>query len=338
METADAFVLKTLRDWRLQGQQAILVTLVRTWGSAPRPVGSIMALSETGAVVGSVSGGCIEDDLIARYTGSRGNQNALDLWDRPTEKLRYGITPEKIHRFGLPCGGTLELLLEFNPDAGQLAQLVNRIESGVLTQRLVWLGDGRVQLSPLSLNRDLKIDEQIMSRTFGPHYRMLLIGAGAIAQYLSSMAQSCGFLVTVCEPRQEYIDTWSTPSVSLMRDWPDDAVLRFKPDSRTCVIALSHDPKFDDSALLEALKTPAFYIGAIGSRENNRSRHERLSEHFGVNDEVLSRLRGPIGIFIGSKTPAEIAVSVMAEILAVKNGVALPTDLDVAYAKNFLMA
>jgi xanthine dehydrogenase accessory factor len=338
METSETFVLKTLRDWREHGQNALLVTLVRAWGSSPRAVGSIMALSETGAVVGSVSGGCIEDDLIDRYTASRGNQSALGFGNRRPERIRYGITAEKIHRFGLPCGGTLELLLEFNPDVERLAELVSRIEAGVLTQRLVHLESGQVVLSPTSLNRDLKIDELAMSQTFGPQYRMLLIGAGAIAQYLAGMAQSCGFLVTVCDPRQEYTGEWQTPGVSLIHDWPDDGVMSFKPDSRTCVIALSHDPKFDDGALLEALKTPAFYIGAIGSRENNRFRHERLSEHFGVSQEMLSRLRGPVGIFIGSKTPAEIAVSVMSEILAVKNGVALPRDLDVAHAKNSLMA
>ena len=127
------------------------------------------------------------------------------------------------------------------------------------------------------------------------------------------------------------------PGVSLMREWPDDGVLKFRPDCRSCVIALSHDPRFDDGAILEALKTPAFYIGAIGSRENNRFRHERLSEHFGLDDECLRRLRGPVGIFIGSKTLAEIAVSVMAEVLAVKNGVALPRDLDITHVKNSLM-
>jgi xanthine dehydrogenase accessory factor len=336
METSDTFVLKTLRDWRAQGRNALLVTLVRAWGSSPRAVGSIMALSETGAIAGSVSGGCIEDDLINRYTASRGNLGAPSFGDRPPQKIRYGITAEKIRRFGLPCGGTLELLLEFNPDAQQLAQIVDRIEAGGLIQRIVHLGDGRATLTPTALNQDLKVDELAMSQTFGPQYRMLLIGGGAIAQYLAGMAQACGFSVTVCDPRDEYTCTWEMPGVSLIRDWPDDGVLRFKPDSRACVIALSHDPKFDDAALLEALKTPAFYIGAIGSRENNRFRHERLSEYFGVTDEMLSRLRGPVGIFIGSKTPAEIAVSVISEVLAVKNGVVLPRDLDVAYAKNSL--
>lgn len=297
-----------------------------------------MAIHEAGAVIGSVSGGCIEDDLIDRYTASRGNRNPLGFSDRPPEKVRYGISADKIHQFGLPCGGTLELLLEFNPDAVLLRRLLDRVEAGGLMQRTLDMSDGGVTLSPTQFNQDLLMAGQTMSQTFGPRYRMLLIGGGQIAQYLAAMAQSCGFLVTVCDPRQEYTEACSLPGVSLMREWPDDGVLKFRPDCRSCVIALSHDPRFDDGAMLEALKTPAFYIGAIGSRENNRFRHERLSEHFGLDDECLMRLRGPVGIFIGSKTPAEIAVSVMAEVLAVKNGVALPRDLDIAHMKKSLMA
>jgi xanthine dehydrogenase accessory factor len=138
----------------------------------------------------------------------------------------------------------------------------------------------------------------------------------------------------VCDPREEYRGGWSVAGAKVLSDMPDDVVTAFKPDRRTCVVALTHDPKLDDLALLEAMKTDAFYVGAIGSRRNNAARHERMKEHFGVTDAELKRLRGPIGIYVGSKTPPEIAVSIMAEIIAVKNGVTLPRDMEVAEAKN----
>ena len=163
---------------------------------------------------------------------------------------------------------------------------------------------------------------------------MLIIGAGQMSEYLATMALFSGFAVTVCDPREEYRGAWSVDGARVLADMPDDVVAAFRPDRRSCVVALTHDPKLDDLALLEALDTEAFYVGAIGSRRNNASRRERLKEHFGRTEADLARLRGPIGIYIGSKTPPEIAVSIMAEVLAVKNGAPLPRDLDVAYVKN----
>jgi xanthine dehydrogenase accessory factor len=334
MENLDVIVLRHLRDWRQQGKRALLATVVRTWGSSPRPLGSIMALCETGAVVGSVSGGCIEDDLIYRYTSARTAGANEALGDGPPQLLRYGITADEAHRFGLPCGGTLELMLEFNPDYQLLADLVQRLESGGLVRRITDLATGAVSLEMANRSEELSIDADRLVNIYGPEYRMLLIGAGQMTEYLATMALFTGFMVTVCDPRGEYSSSWSVPGVKLLSDWPDDAVRGFKPDRRTCVLALTHDPKLDDIALLEALQTDAFYVGAIGSRSNNQARHLRLIEHFGQSEETLARLRGPIGIYIGSKTPAEIAVSVMAEVLAVKNAVPLPRDLDVAHAKN----
>jgi xanthine dehydrogenase accessory factor len=140
--------------------------------------------------------------------------------------------------------------------------------------------------------------------------------------------------VTVCDPRQQYRDTWNLPGVTLVREMPDDAVVAFAPTARSCIIALTHDPKLDDLALLEALRSSAFYVGAIGSRRNNEARRERLATYFDMTDIELSRLHGPVGLYIGSKTPPEIAVSIMAEVLAVKNGVCLPEGIQVGFAKN----
>ena len=339
MENLDVMVLRALRDWRLSGKRALLATVVRTWGSSPRPVGSIMALCEDGAVVGSVSGGCIEDDLIYQHTQAYASlhspsEASKKIPSGPPAFVKYGVTADEAHRFGLPCGGTLELLLEYDPDAAALARLVESLESGQLIQRSVRLQDGRVTLAGASSPAELSVSSLELVNTFGPEYRMLLIGAGQLTEYLATMALFSGFAVTVCDPREEYRSAWSVPGAKVLSEMPDDVVTAFRPDRRSCVIALTHDPKLDDLALMEALATDAFYVGAIGSRRNNEARHQRMAEHFGLTDAALARLRGPIGIYIGSKTPPEIAVSVMAEVLAVKNGVTLPRDMEVGQAKN----
>ncbi len=335
MQNQDHIVLKRLLEWRMQGLRAVLVTVTRTWGSSPRPVGSIMAMAQSGAVVGSVSGGCIEDDLIREFTQPADSGDAaVSAIDGPPKRMKYGITADEAHRFGLPCGGTLELILEFNPDVDALQQLITALDAGQLMQRQTRLADGAVSLTPSDKPTSLKINDERMINTFGPSYRMLLIGAGQLGEYIATMAVFNGFSVTVCDPRQEYASSWTTTGIAKMDDWPDDAVKKFKPDQRTCVLALTHDPKLDDLALLEALETDAFYIGAIGSRANNAARRERMITHFEQTEQSLARLRGPIGVYIGSKTPAEIAVSVMAEVLAVKNGIDLPQEMAVGHAKS----
>jgi len=331
MDNIDVMVLKALRDWRQAGQRALLATVVRTWGSSPRPMGSMMALREDGRAIGSVSGGCIEDDLIARHTRALGGAG---IPENTPQLVRYGVSADEAHRFGLPCGGTLELLLEFNPDAASLQQLVTQLETGSLVQRSVDCDSGAVTLTLAQQPEALEFDGHRLSNHLGPGYRMLLIGAGALAEYLATMALFNGFTVTVCDPREEYMGSWSVDQVHKVTDMPDDAVTAFRPDARSCIVALTHDPKLDDLALLEALHSPAFYVGAIGSRRNNHARRERMIEHFDETEASLSKLRGPIGLYIGSKTPAEIAVSVMAEILAVKNGVALPQAMSVESAKQ----
>ncbi|HEU0230629.1 MAG TPA: XdhC family protein [Burkholderiaceae bacterium] len=334
MENLNITVLRALRDWRQEGRHAVLATVVHTWGSSPRPIGSIMAMREDGVIVGSVSGGCIEDDLIARYT----QPDARDTLPRngPPRFIKYGVTADEAHQFGLPCGGTLEVVLEFDPQTQALVDLVQALDAGKLMHRRVRLADGQVRLEVSDVPADLGMDEQELVNTFGPEYRMLIIGAGQMSEYLATMAQFCGFAVTVCDPRKEYNSIWNVPGVRVVATMPDDTVAEFRPDARSCVIALTHDPKLDDLALLQALETPAFYIGAIGSRRNNHTRHQRMIEYLDQTEESLARLRGPVGIYIGSKTPPEIAVSVMAEVLAVKNGVPLSRDNDVEHVKDQL--
>ncbi|MDH0684992.1 XdhC family protein [Achromobacter animicus] len=318
MESVDVRVLRAARDWQEAGHRLMLATVVKTWGSSPRPVGSMMVLREDGRCIGSVSGGCIEDDLIHRYTRAYGDGS---IPQSAPELVRYGVTADEAHRFGLPCGGTLELLLEFAPAGGILNELVRRLETGQPVQRTVDCATGAVTLSDASAPEALHFDGVTLSSTLGPQYRLLLIGAGSLAEYVATMALFNDFAVTVCDPRIEHLGTWSVDGVAFTTEMPDDAVRALNPDSRTCIVALSHDPKLDDMALLEALHSPAFYVGAIGSRRNAASRRQRFIEHLDETEASVQRLHSPVGLHIGSKTPAEIAVSVMAHILAVKNGV-----------------
>ena len=227
-------------------------------------------------------------------------------------------------------------MLEFNVAIEPLTQLISELSNGKLITRHTDLKTGVVTLKVVGKPEALLINDTQLSNTFGPEYRMLIIGAGQLSEYLATMALFNGFSVTVCDPREEYRGNWKVAGVTLSSQMPDDLVQEMKLDSRSCVVALTHDPKLDDLALLDALQTKAFYVGAIGSRRNSEARRQRMIEHFGHTEESIAKLKGPVGIYIGSKTPPEVAVSVMAEILAVKNGITLPQSAQVSYAKELL--
>jgi xanthine dehydrogenase accessory factor len=325
MESVDLEVLKSSARWLDEGNRALLVTVVKTWGSSPRPEGAMLAVREDGLVVGSVSGGCIEDDLIERVRGSGITQT------RP-ETVKYGVTAEEAHRLGLPCGGTIQLVLEPLSPASGIAELLREVQAGKLVARTMDMETGAASLGPAQATDGIDFDGKRLLTIHGPRYRMLVIGAGQLSRYLCSIAVGLDYQVTVCDPREEYTEGWNIPGTTLVRTMPDDTVLDMRLDERCAVIALTHDPKLDDLALMEALKTPAFYVGALGSRRNNAARRERLKE-FDLSDVELARLHGPVGIYIGSRTPPEIAVSILAEVTAAKNGVSLPMILQVEGAK-----
>lgn len=288
----------------------------------------MLAVRDDGIVTGSVSGGCIEDDLIERV-----RRDGV-MPTRP-QFARYGIDAGEAHRFGLPCGGTIELVLEpldGASDARGIATLCARIEAGELVARTLDMSCGAATLAAAHATEAVAFDGERCTTIHGPCYRMLVIGAGQLSRYLCRIATGLDYHVTVCDPREEYTQVWDVPGTVLVRTMPDDTVLGMRLDQRSAVIALTHDPKLDDLALMEALKTSAFYVGALGSRRNNAARRERLRE-FDLSDAQLARLHGPAGIYIGSRTPPEIAVSILAEVTAAKNGVSLPTILQVEGAK-----
>ena len=325
MDSVDLEVLKRSAEWIEGGRRVLLVTVVKTWGSSPRPEGAMLAVRDDGHVVGSVSGGCIEDDIIDRVR--REGMTATKC-----EAVTYGVSADEARRFGLPCGGTIRLVLEpLTRESGMLA-LLREIEAGHLVARRLELASGFATLHPARATDGLAFDGKVLTTIHGPRYRMLVIGASQLSKYLAQIAVGLDYQVTICDPREEYTETWDIPGVTLVRTMPDDTVLALKLDERCAVVALTHDPKLDDLALMEALKSPAFYVGALGSRANNEKRRERLKE-FDVTDAQIARLHGPIGLYIGSRTPPEIAVSILAEITAVKNGIDLPEAVRVGTAK-----
>jgi xanthine dehydrogenase accessory factor len=342
MDNVDLGVLRTAAGWMAEGRRVVMGTITRTWGSAPRPVGSLVAISRPpdgskrppsppeGAesarerpiadsrddvqIAGSVSGGCIEDDLVAQL---RAGSLALE---RPAA-LRYGVGAEEARRFGLPCGGTLELMLEPLGPHSQVEALLGLLERGERVRRTLDLATGAVQLDEPAGGDTLALTDTQLVSHHGPQWRLLIIGAGQMTQYLAQMALGLDYGVTICDPREEYTEGFNVPGTRLTRDMPDDVVTAFQPDGASAIVALTHDPKLDDLALMEALKSEAFYVGAIGSRVNQAKRRARLAEHFGLTDAQLDRLHGPVGLAIGARTPPEIALSILAEMTAVRYGV-----------------
>ena len=314
MDSLDLQVLQQARDWRASGHGVWLVTVIETWGSAPRPPGALLAMRDDGLVVGSVSGGCVEDDLIERIRkGERVLQPSL---------IHYGVSKEEAARFGLPCGGNLRLVQEPLQDTAWIDEGLARTARHELVARILDLGSGSVRVEPARRGEAFAFDGKTLRALFGPRWRMLVIGAGQLSRSLAQMALGLDFEVTVCDPREEYHLTWDVPGTAFSTAMPDDVATDMQLDPHTAVVAVTHDPKLDDLVLLEALKSPAFYIGALGSRGNTAKRKERLAL-FDLSAAEIERLHGPIGLDIGSRTPAEIAVSILAEIVAVRNGVVL---------------
>jgi xanthine dehydrogenase accessory factor len=325
MDSVDLDVLRKSAEWVDEGRRVLLVTVTKTWGSSPRPEGAMLAVRDDGLVAGSVSGGCIEDDIVDRTR--REGQRATAC-----EVVTYGITADEAHRFGLPCGGTIQLVLEPLTRESGIRALLREVENGHLVSRRLELATGFATLHPAQANDGLAFDGKVLRTIHGPRYRMLVIGASHLSKYLAEIAVGLGYDVTICDPREEYTETWDLPGVRLVRTMPDDTVQAMRLDERSAVIALTHDPKLDDLALMEALKSRAFYIGAIGSRANNDKRRERLRE-FDLTDAEIARLHGPIGLYIGSRTPPEIAISILAEITAIKNGLDPSRIVSVAEGK-----
>lgn len=315
MDSVDIEVLRSAEAWRKAGHRVTLGTIIKTWGSAPRPVGALVVIRDDGQVVGSVSGGCVEDDLVEKV---KAKPAALP------QLVTYGITNEEATRWGLPCGGTLQLVMEPVTAESGIESLLATIGQQQLVRRRLDMATGKVTQQPGSWQDVLEFDGHALTTVHGPRWRLVLVGAGQLTQYLAEMAHMLDYHVTVVDPREEYAAGWNVAGVALNRGMPDDVVREMNLDGHSAVVALTHDPKLDDLALMEALKSAAFYVGAIGSKKNNDARRTRLLE-FDLAQAEIDRLRGPVGLYIGSKTPPEIAVAILAEMTAVRHGVTEPS-------------
>lgn len=318
MDSVDLEVLRKSVDWLQGGRRVLLATVIKTWGSSPRPVGALAAIREDSLIVGSVSGGCVEDDLVRRNNEARPTLPA---------RVTYGVTAEQARRFHLPCGGVLEVLLEPAPDVEVLRQVLGAIERRERVAREVQLTSGRTRVVDSIPKSKVRDSGDTITIAHGPTWRMIIIGAAQSSRFLAEMATALDYQVTVCDPRREYADAWEVPATRLDRRMPDDAVVAAAPDQQTAIIALSHDPRLDDMALLEALRSDAFYVGAMGSKSTNGVRRERLAV-LGLTEAEIAKLYGPVGLAIGSRTPAEIAVATLAELTALRNGIVLSASAD----------
>ena len=310
-------ILPTALEWHVSGIGAAVATVIRTWGSAPRPIGSQLAVSGEGDIIGSVSGGCVEGAVIIEALNTlKTGRNVI---------LEYGVSDEDAFAVGLACGGNIQILVEpvgFGLSENIVAELVCRCQRREPVAYSIDIKSGVNKVITLDINDGKKNVGTHTSGFYGAEFlviyekplRMAVIGGVHIAQPLVSIARMSGFAVVVIDPRSTFLNAIRFPNVELSNLWPDEALKAFKPDSRTAIITLSHDPKIDDLGLIEALNSNCFYIGCLGSKKTHSKRLDRLSKI--VNSDVcLSRLHGPIGLNIQSRTPTEIAISIMAEVI-----------------------
>ena len=308
MNSTDQTILSCLLASLTEGEQPWLVTVVATIGSSPRPVGSLVAFRADGSQVGSVSGGCVEEDLIARLLAGEFNGPQIYLTD-------YGLSAEDNEKWGLPCGGRLELAiqqldtkdLDWVKDAHH-AMLARRTLS-----RSVSLQSGETRISPAEQFAPLEKSGDTLIHCFGPRHRLLLVGAGQLAANLSTLALAMDYEVLLADSREWALDQWQGPDVEKILGLPDDVVREHAADEHCAVITLSHDPRVDDMALMEALDSACWYVGALGSVRTTEKRIQRLCQ-LGLSNDALARLHAPVGLSIGSKTTMEIAVSIMAQL------------------------
>ena len=328
-ETDEIRSLTAAATWADDGHGVAIARVVQTWGSSPRPVGSIMVVTDAGEIVGSVSGGCVEGTVV---------QEAMDLIVMGDARvLEFGVSNEMAWGVGLTCGGTIRVLVETlaEESAGLNRSHLDELLTARREHRPVALAtrlsDQRTRLIdparddselapvvrealPTDRNHTATIGhEGWFLQLFNPPLRLVLVGAVHIAQHLAPLARQTGYEVFVVDPRGAFATPQRFPDAQLMVQWPGDALKILRLDDRTALATLSHDPKIDDPALRDGLASDAFYIGALGSRRTHSSRLDRLKET-GVDSDLLARIHAPIGLDIGARSPTEIALSVIAEM------------------------
>ncbi|MFD0847639.1 XdhC family protein [Sphingosinicella xenopeptidilytica] len=299
-----AALIATLRNWIAAGHKAAIATVIETWGSAPRRTGAHLVIRDDGLFEGSVSGGCVEGDVIAA---------AADvIADNAPRRLEYGVADARAWEVGLACGGRIAVLVQPVSEEGFAPALADRLGKALTNGESV-----RVTTDADGVSREG--EHEGFARLYEPAGRLMIIGAVHIAQALVPMAELLGYVPLVVDPRGSFAAAERFSHITVDTRWPDEALADWKPDSASAIVALTHDPKLDDPALIAALNSPAFYIAALGSRKNQAIRRERLAA-VGFNDTALARVHGPAGLAIGAANPAEIALSIAAQMIAVRRG------------------
>jgi xanthine dehydrogenase accessory factor len=317
MNNIDLEVIRKVVDWLSEGDPVVLMTVCHTWGSSPRQRGAMMAVRADGRFCGSLSGGCIEDELLRDFKEAFPNRLSLQ---------EFGVSTDQAASRGLPCGGRLQLVVEPLSEAGPFERILDALLSRHRIKRVLDLASGQTRVVAASRTDESAFDGRSLEIVFEPDWRLIVIGAGQLSAYLCEFARPLGYDIVVCDPRTEYRDAWPLSDIAVNRDMPDDLVIGSRCDELTAVVALTHDPKLDDLAVMEALTSAAFYVGALGSLRTNASRRERLAEHFDLTESQLARLHGPVGIDLNTRTPPEIALSIMVDITACRNGIRISTD------------
>jgi xanthine dehydrogenase accessory factor len=302
--TSESTELQQAADWMAQGHTVAMATVIRTWGSAPRSIGSHLVIRADGLFEGSVSGGCVEGAVISEAQAA--------LADGKSRVLSYGVSDAQAWEVGLACGGQIEILVQPNPVPALLAQVIETLARGEACAIVTDMATGLSQRAEISVLASQRSDTQFV-QLYQPVLRLAVVGAVHIAQALVPMAQQLGYEVLLIDPRTAFADAARFAGVRISHDWPDEALRDWRITSRTAIVTLTHDPKLDDPALEAALRSNAFYIGALGSQKTHAARMARL-QAAGFDAAALARINGPAGLRIGAKTPAEIAVSVLAQM------------------------
>ena len=308
MSNSDLHIIERICTWRQAQLDVVLFTVIQTWGSSPRPIGSMLAICSNGEFAGSVSGGCVDDELLSRVAAGHFNQCSSHF-------IYFGDTTASQIEFGLPCGGQLKLLVECEISLQFFTIILESLKNRQCISRRIFLDTQDPSLLNTTHADILHADGHNMWRNYGPTWRMLLIGAGELSQFVCKFSALLDYHVVVCDPREAYQKSWPIETIVVNKHMPDDVVREIKPDERTIILTLSHDPKLDDMALMTALQLKTFYIGALGSKKSSEERRIRLKE-LGVSEQDITRLHAPVGLDIGSRTPAEIALAILADITA----------------------
>ena len=313
MSRSEVDIIEQGRRWLADGERVVLATVAHTWGSSPRQPGAVMVMSERGRIAGSVSGGCIEEELLARVK---------ERFPAGFDTIEYQSDTTR----SLPCGGRLLLTLEPLAEVPDLDAMLRCLEDGAAVERRLDLAQRSVTWAPAGDEARTQLDGPHLSVVYEPAWRLLVVGGGELASWVCRYAELLDYAVEVCEPRPEYREGWTLAQFKVSGDYPDDFIETSHCDAHTAIVALTHDPKIDDMAMLGALRSPAFYLGALGSKRTTASRAARLIEHFDMSEAEVRRIRGPIGIDLKTRKPAEIALAVMTDITAARNGVRVTTE------------